>query len=76
MPFKEQAPPSLFSLDQWIAGCFALAIGVGALTSFFYVNFQTKESFDEYKESQLLFQEAVDRKLERIEDKLDRALKK
>ena len=65
-----------FSIEQWIAWCVATGIGVAGITTFFYMNFQTKDSFNEYKEGQIDFQESLERRLDRMEDKIDRLLKR
>jgi hypothetical protein len=65
-----------FSADIWIAWLGATAIGVAGITTFFYMNFETKESFANYRSERERFEDDVQRRLERIEDKLDQALRR
>jgi hypothetical protein len=65
-----------FSVDLWIAWIAATGVGVAGITTFFYVNFETKDSFADYKQSRLQSEEELIKRLDRIEDKLDQLLSK
>lgn len=65
-----------FSMEQWVAWVAATSIGVAGITSFFYVNFETKSSAAEYKDDQNRFQEDVFKRINRLEDKIDLLLKR
>lgn len=63
-----------FSLEQWIGWLVASAVGVGGLAAFLYMNFQTRESFVDYRTEHERFEVEIVRRLERIEDKVDQIL--
>lgn len=65
-----------FSVDIWIAWLGATAIGVAGITTFFYFNFETKDSFADYKQSQTQSENELIKRLDRIENKLDQLLSK
>jgi hypothetical protein len=50
-------------------------VGVAGITVFFYVNFETKDAFAEYKSEQIRIQDELFKRLDRIEDKIDRLSK-
>jgi len=64
-----------FSIDQWVAWLGATMVGVAGITVFFYVNFETKDAFAEYKSEQIRIQDELFKRLDRIEDKIDRLSK-
>lgn len=69
---KEVIPPSAsfsFPIEIWIPWCAATVVASIMAMVFFYSHFQTKESFDEY-------QNMLDKRLVRMEDKLDKILEK
>lgn len=63
-----------FSVDLWIAWIAATGVGVATMTTFIYSNFETKESFSEYRQSQTVSQEEMIKRLDRIETKLDQMI--
>lgn len=63
-----------FGIKQWLAWIGATATGVGGLTIFLFVNFETKESFASYKQSQERFDKELSDQLMRIENKIDQML--
>ena len=65
-----------FTVNQWVAWIASTCIGVAGITSFFYINFETRDAFAEYREEQDRKQEEVSKRLDRIEDKIDRLLKR
>lgn len=64
------------SFDIWVAWLAATAVAVAGATIFFYMNFQTKEAFGEYRNERSHQDEALVRRLERIEDKIDSLLRR
>lgn len=57
----------------WIAWMgLSLSATVGVVI-FLYQNFETKDSFDQYKQEQLRFEDELIRRLDRIENKLDQS---
>jgi hypothetical protein len=63
-----------FSTEIWIAWLGATAVGVAGMTTFLYFNFETKDSFADYKQNQSQTQEEIIKRLDRMEDKIDRLL--
>lgn len=60
-----------FTTDQWIAWLGATAIAAASMTIFFYKNFESKEDTQEYKMTQEKFYSLIEKRLDRIEHKLD-----
>ena len=63
-----------FKLTQWITWLSAILVAAVGLTSFLFVNFTTKASFDEAKQEKERFDEQLIKRLDRIEDKLDQLI--
>lgn len=59
------------SIEQWVAWLGATVVAAVGITSFFYVNFETKDAFAEYKQEQEQIQQDLFKRLYRIEDKID-----
>lgn len=70
---KDTSP---FTTELWIAWLGATAVGVAGMVTFLYLNFETKDSFAQYKEQQVEMQAEVVKRLDRLEDKIDTLLKK
>jgi hypothetical protein len=65
---------SLFSNEQWIAWWAATTIAVISACAYFYTTFLTHTSFSEYRDAQTLYLNSLDKRLERIENKLDQLI--
>lgn len=68
---REFQHPVIEWIIPWLA---ATAVGVAGLTTFVYMNFQTKEAFAEYRSQRNLQDDGLIKRLDRIEDKIDRLL--
>lgn len=64
------------SFDIWIAWIAATGVAVAGITVFFYMNFQTKDAFADYRNERSRQDESLIKRLDRIEDKIDRLLSK
>lgn len=73
MSLKPPTPPlvlnNTISIEQVVTWMISLMVGGAALTSFFYVNFETKDSAQDAREQLVL-------RLDRIENKLDQLIDK
>lgn len=59
------------NFDQWMAIAGSLIIVTVSAITFLYLNFETKESFNQYRENETRLEERLEDHLERIENKLD-----
>lgn len=64
-----------FSAETWVAWLGATAVAVAGATAFFYLNFETRDSFADYKADQTQVQNEIVKRLDRMEDKIDRILR-
>lgn len=64
-----------FTIDQWIGWIIGSMVGIASAAVFLYMNFQTKDSFADYKIERQHFETELSRRLERMEDKLDQILR-
>lgn len=60
--------------EQWIAWMIGFITLTGTIVVFFYVNFISRTHFEEYKQGQSLLSQSLEKRLERMEDKLDQLL--
>lgn len=65
-----------FTLEQWLSWLGATVIAAVSMMGFLYGHFQTRENFDVYKDNQKEFQAALDKRLDRMENKLDQLMTK
>lgn len=63
-----------FPMRIWLAWMGATMSAAVVIVIFLYQNFQTKDAFSEYKQEQYRFETDLVKRLERIEDKIDRSL--
>ena len=63
-----------FSVETWIAWLGATSVAAVSATIFFYMNFETRDSFADYKANQISIQDDIIKRLDRMEDKIDRIL--
>lgn len=63
-----------FTVDQWIAWLGATIIAAISMTVFFYNHFQTKEENQVYHENQSHYFDLMEKRLDRIESKVDQLL--
>jgi hypothetical protein len=59
------------SIEQWVAWLGATSIAAVSMTVFFYSNFETKSETQAYHDSEIRFHEQLEKRLDRIENKLD-----
>lgn len=64
---KEVPIKNPFGMSQWIAWISASVVAAATLSAFAYTNFQTKENAKEFKDD-------IEKRLDRIENKLDKLL--
>jgi peptidoglycan hydrolase CwlO-like protein len=73
---KTQTKWSPLTVDQWVTWLGATVVAGITITIFFYTNFETKAETQEYKNNQEKYYQILERRLDRIEGKLDQLLTK
>jgi len=58
--------------EQWITWMGGLVIALTCALSFLYLNFETKASFQEYKETRNRMEDLIYQRLGQIENKIDK----
>lgn len=72
MPNSEELNP--FSFKTWVTWVCVAITGMVGVTSFCYTTFETRDAFALDKESRNRYEDEMNKRLDRIENKLDQLM--